>query len=25
VQEVSEQLVIWAEPNESLRRLCCIT
>ena len=22
---VSEQLAIWAKPNDSLRRLCCIT
>lgn len=25
LQEVSEQLALWARPNEPLRRLCCIT
>lgn len=25
VEEVSEQLTIWATPNNSLKRLCCIT
>lgn len=25
VQEVAEQLVLWASPNDALRRLCCIT
>jgi hypothetical protein len=25
LQEVSEQLAVWASPNDTLRRLCCIT
>ena len=25
VQEVSEQLALWARPNDALKRLCCIT
>jgi len=25
VREVSEQLVLWASPNDALKRLCCIT
>ena len=24
LEEVSEQLALWAHPNDSLRRLCCI-
>lgn len=25
LQEASEQLALWAQPNETLRRLCCIS
>ena len=25
LREVSEQLTLWARPNDTLRRLCCIS